>query len=134
MSFEIKTRYGAKEAYETSEDAPTVIEGLLEELETEEFDEPDNEHTEVAVSFGEWAVTAQVSGLLTQDDLRGIVESESHRPAEALYLRAVSRSQVKEILIAMAEGRLEDVRRAGWAPFDRVPPFRKDLFRKKSPP
>ena len=121
MTFSTKTRYGASETYDATE-AATVVERLLVELETEEFEEPDDEHTQVAVGFGDWALTVQVSGLLWLEDLRG--------NTDAVHLRATSRTQVKDLLIAMAEGRVDEVRRAGWVPFDRLPPHREDFFRR----
>jgi len=119
MGFTIKTRYGAKESFEDGAAAPEVVGRLIEELSTEEFEEPDDEHTQVAVSFGRWALTAQVSGLLTLDD----------PAARPLYLRAASRGQVRDLLIAMAEGRIDAVRRVGWVEFEQIPPFERDLFR-----
>lgn len=130
MDFITTSRYGADRRYEDPSEAPAAVEKLIRELETEEFEEPDDEHTQVAVSFGDWSVTAQVSGLLTLSDQSGITGSPADPPVPALHLRAVSRSQVTELLIAMAEGRLDEVRRAGWMPFDRLPPYQKDLFRK----
>ena len=41
MAFTTKTRYGAMESYSEDRDIPAVVESLIRELETEQFDEPD---------------------------------------------------------------------------------------------
>lgn len=132
MPFTIKTRYGSMQSFQDTADFPTVVAGLIEELETEQFDEPDDEHTQVGVSFGDWAVTVQVSGLMTLDDLSWITGSEDDKPVESLYIRAQSCSQALEMLLTMARGEIDKVRAARWTPRDQVPPFKRNLFRKKS--
>jgi hypothetical protein len=54
MGFFVHTRYGAQERYSDDGAIPSVVEGLLEELETEQFEEPDNEHAEISVNYGQW--------------------------------------------------------------------------------
>ena len=131
MGFEIKTRYGAMLKVEDSGKAAEVVDDLLEELSTEEFEEPDDEHTQVALCHSDWSLTAQVSGLLTLDDLSWITAGRSvDEMIPSLYLRATSRGQVRDLLLAMAEGRLDEVKRAGWREYDLVPPWTKDLFRR----
>jgi hypothetical protein len=132
MSFETKTRYGARVVHTDFANAAKAVEDLIQELETEEFEKPDNEHTQVAVAYGGWAVTAQVSGLLTLSDLRGITGSPNDRPNPELYIRATSREQVKSMLLALAEGRLSDVRNVSWNPLSQVPPYKEDLFKRSS--
>jgi hypothetical protein len=130
MPFTIKTRYGAMKSFKDQADIPKIVEGLIEELETEQFDEPDDEHTQVAVSHGDWAVTVQVSGLMTLDDLSWITGSKKSKPVEPLYIRAKSRSEALEMLLKMARGEVDAVRAARWKPFDKAPVFKRNLFRK----
>ena len=64
----IKTRYGYSELVSDPDD-PWITRKLIAELRTEQFDEPDDEHTQVSVANEHWAVTAQVSGLITCENL-----------------------------------------------------------------
>lgn len=130
MPFQIKTRYGATETYADDADIPVIANRLIEELETEQFDEPDNEHTQIAISRGDWAVTVEVSGLMTLDDLPG---SEADIPTESLHLRAKSREEAAEMLTKMARGELDAIQAAGWVPFDQLQPYKEDLFRTERP-
>ena len=132
MAFEIRTRYGHAETIEDPAKAPAVIERLIRELETEEFEVPDDEHTEVSVGYGDWGLSVQISGLLTLSDVQGTLGVGSGRPSGQGFLRAMSRMQVLDLLVKMAEGRIQEVRNAGWVPYDRLPPHRADFFRKPS--
>ena len=51
MAFTVYTRYGSENRYDDDAVIPSVVEQLLQELETEQFDEPDDEHTRVSVSY-----------------------------------------------------------------------------------
>lgn len=133
MFFSIKTRYGAMEQFDDGADIPTIVEQLIRELETEQFDEPDDEHTQVAVSNEDWSVTVQVSGLMTLSDMRlieAMVRDPSIKLPEELHIRAKSRQEAFDMLSMMARGEIEAVRSAPWSLFDQVPPYERDLFRK----
>lgn len=129
MPFIVKTRYGAEEKYPDDADIPAIVESLIHELETEHYEEPDDEHTQVAISNRDWSVTVQISGLMTLDDLSRITGSDDDVPSEELFIRANSRSQAIEMLTLIAKGDIERVRSAHWTPFDKVPPYKGDLFR-----
>jgi hypothetical protein len=132
MPFVVKTRYGAQERYEDDADIPAVVGALIQELETEHYeDEPDDEHTQVAISNGDWSVTVQVSGLMTLDDLSWITGSDDDVPSGELFIRADSRRQAVEMLTRIAQGDIEGIRSEPWTPFDQVAPFKGDLFRQK---
>lgn len=131
MPFIVKFRYGAEEKYSDDADIPAVVERLIHELETEFYDEPDDEHIQVAISNGDWSVTVQVSGLMTLDDLGWITGNDADVPLDELFIRAKSRSQAVEMLTLIARGEIEEVRSQQWTPFDRVPPHEADLFRTK---
>ncbi len=126
MAFTAKTRYGAMASYADDADAPAVVESLLRELETEQFEEPDDEHFQVAIGYGDWAVTVTVYGLMILDDLREPPEGE---PAPELFRRAASREEAAALLILLARGQVDAVRAAAWVPRDQVPPWQRDLFR-----
>ncbi len=123
MAFTTKTRYGAMEQYPDTADVPAVVESLIHELETEQFDEPDDEHYQVAIGYGDWGVTVTVYGLMILDDVR----HESDRPA--LYKRATSRGEAARLLTLMARGDIEAVRLVGWTAWDQVPTYERALFR-----
>jgi hypothetical protein len=128
VPFIVKTRYGAMERYPDDADIPAIVERLIHELETESYEEPDDEHTQVAISNGDWSVTVQVSGLMTLDHL-GSIERNHDVPYQELFIRAKSRSEAVEMLTSIAGGEIEKVRSDRWAPFDQVPPYESDLFR-----
>ena len=128
MTFETKTRYGAQEVYGEDVDAAPIVEALVVELETEKFDKPDDEHTQIAISNGNWSVTVAVSGLMSLDDLSWITGSSDDTPIPTLHLRAQTRDEAVDLLRSIAEGRIDSVRAAPWVAYENLPP-RRDLFR-----
>jgi hypothetical protein len=126
MAFTTKTRYGAMESYSDDCEIPAAVESLIRELETEQFNEPDDEHYQVAIGSGDWAVTVTVYGLMILDDMR---ELENGQIGPELFKRATSREEAIALLAMMAKGQVEEVRAAGWLPRDQVPPHERDLFR-----
>ena len=129
MAFTTKTRYGAMKSYKDDRKISSVVESLIEELETEQFDKPDDEHTQVAIGNGDWAVTVTVYGLMILDDMR---ELENDEVCEELFIRAKSRNEAVAMLTLMAQGKIEDVRAAGWVPREQLPPYKRALFRKSN--
>lgn len=127
MAFTAKTRYGAMESYPDDADIPAIVESLIQELETEQFEEPDDEHYQVAIRYGDWAVTVTVYGLMILDDMR---ETPDGQPGPELFKRAASREEAANLLAVLARGDTQAVQGAGWVPRDRVPPWERDLFRK----
>lgn len=101
MAFTAKTRYGAMESYSDDRDIPAVVEALIQELESEQFDEPDDEHYQVAISYGDWAVTVTVYGLMVLDDMS---ELENGQVGPELFKRATSREEAIALLTMMAKG------------------------------
>lgn len=130
MTFETKTRNGAQQIHGQGVDIEAIVEALVAELEIEQFDKPDDEHTQISVSSGNWAVTVSVRGLMSLDDLSWITGGANDIPNPTLHLRAETRSEVVGILRAIAEGRVDVVRAAPWVAFEKLPPQRNDLFRK----
>lgn len=128
MPFTTTTRYGAMESYTDDREIPAVVEALIRELETEEFDEPDDEHYQVAIGHGDWAVTVTVYRLMILDDMREI----ENGIASELFKRAVSRDEAIGLLTMMAKGQLEQVQAAGWVPRDELPPYTRALFRQST--
>ncbi len=126
MAFTAKTRYGAMERHTDAAVIPAVVESLIRELETERFAQPDDEHYQVAIGYGDWAVTVTVYGLMMLDDMR--TTPNGFMPS--LYKRAASRQEAVDLLTLMARGEVEAVRAAGWVARDQVPRRERDLFRK----
>lgn len=129
MPFEAKSRYGADEVFESDADILAVVERLVGELESEAFDEPDDEHSQVAVSRGDWSLTVHVSGLMVLEDLRGITGSPDDVLAPALYRRAQSREEAVQMLSLAAAGRFEHLVAVGWTAFEGLAPPQRYLFR-----
>jgi hypothetical protein len=129
MAFETRTRYGYEEAHGADADVAQVIATLLDELGYEEFDEPDDEHTQVSLSNGGWGITVQVSGLVTLDNLSWITGSIEDKPIESLYMRDVPRDQLILLLSALTQGEFETVLAASWVPYDRLSAYERDYYR-----
>ncbi len=127
MAFTTKTRYGSMERHTDDASIPRVVESLIRELETEQFEEPDDEHYQIAIGFDDWAVTVTVYGLMILDDMR---RTPTGGFAEGLFKRATSREEAVQMLTLMARGEIEAVRAGGWVPREQVPPWERDLFRK----
>ncbi len=96
----IRTRYGYSELVSDPDD-PWITRKLITELRSEQFDEPDDEHTQVSVANEHWAVTAQVSGRITCDNLDALEGEESNVPQE-MYLRDIPDEQLIGIWRAVA--------------------------------
>ncbi|SHI61721.1 hypothetical protein SAMN02745181_0508 [Rubritalea squalenifaciens DSM 18772] len=124
---EILTRYGHSE----STDDPNnewVTRKLLAELRTEQFETPDDEHTQVSVSNEHWSVTAQVSGLITFDNM-DLLEGEPSELPETMYLRDISDSELIEIWQAVIRVDQKALMAHPWKDFDDLPPCERDFYR-----
>ena len=75
------TRYGYSQQVSDPDD-PWITRKLIAELRSEQFDEPDDEHTRVFVGNEHWAVTAQVSGLITFENMDLLEGEESDLPVQ----------------------------------------------------
>lgn len=129
MGFTTKTRYGAMKSYPDDANISAIVESLIHELETEQFEEPDDEHYQIAIGRGDWAITVTVYGLMILDDMR---EMPDGQPGAELFKRAASREEATALLTLMAQGQFEAVRVAGWVPRNQVPPWERDLFRQSA--
>jgi hypothetical protein len=127
---DIKTRYGHTQHVSDPED-PWIIRKLIAELRTEQFDEPDNEHTQVAVGNEHWAVTAQVSGLVTFDNMDLLEGDPSDLPAE-MCLRDISDEQLIRIWQAVVREDKEALLKHPWKPLQELPPYVSDYYRRGS--
>ena len=107
--FQSKSRYGAMGRH-ASDEVSRVVEALISELETEQFDEPDDEHTQVAVAREGCCVTVYVSGLVELAELL----DDAFEPSR--FLRARPREDAVEVLTWVAQGRLAAVRALAWLP------------------
>ena len=98
----IKTRYGYSQQVSDPDD-PWITRKLIAELRSEQFDEPDDEHTQVAVGNEHWSVTAQVSGLITFDNM-DLLEGEQSDLPENMHLRDIPDAQLVRIWQAVVRG------------------------------
>src|SRR4051812_27142887 len=98
----IQTRYGYSERVSDPQ-SDWITRKLLHELRNEFHDEPDDEHTQVSVGNEHWAVTAQVSGLVTFDNL-DVLEGESSDLPGTMYLRDIPDDQLIRIWQAVVCG------------------------------
>ena len=125
----IKTRYGHSQPVNDPNDE-WITRRLIAELRTEQFDEPDDEHTQVAVGNEHWAVTATVSGLITFDNLDLLEGEESDLP-ETMHLRDIPDEQLILIWQAVVREDREALLKNLWQPFDAFPPYVSDYYRGK---
>lgn len=123
----IKTRYGYTQPVNDPEDA-WITRKLIAELRTEEFDEPDDEHTQVAVGNEHWSVTAQVSGLITLTNMDQLKDVISH-PPETMHLRDIPDAQLVSIWQAVARGDEGALFEHPWKPLSGLPPYVRDFYR-----
>ncbi|MEH6458385.1 hypothetical protein [Chitinimonas sp. JJ19] len=101
---------------------------LLEELREEQFDEPDDEHSQVSIGNEHWAVTAQVSGLITFDNIDLIEGVPSDLP-ECMYLRNVSDDTLKTIWRSIVNSDEKTLLSFAWAQLNELMPYQRDYYR-----
>jgi len=123
----IITRYGHSESVQDTADE-WITWKLIAELRTEQFDEPDDEHTQVSVSSEHWSVTAQVSGLITFDNI-DLLEGKPSDLPETMHLRDIPDSQLIEIWHAVVRGDLAALLDHPWQPLDDLVPYESDFYR-----
>ncbi|RYD82986.1 MAG: hypothetical protein EOP84_08585 [Verrucomicrobiaceae bacterium] len=125
---QICTRYGYSESIGNADD-DWITKKLIYELRTEQFEEPDNEHTQVSVGNEHWSVTAQVSGLITFDNLDILEGLPSDLPA-TMYLRDIPDSELIRIWRAVVLGDEQELLAHSWQE-DRasLPSYQADYYR-----
>ena len=123
----INTRYGYSQQVSDPDDL-WITRKLIAELRSEQFDEPDNEHTQVSVGNEHWAVTAQVSGLITFDNLDLLEGEESDLP-ENMHLRDIPDAQLVRIWQAVVRGDKGALLEHPWKPLSDLRPHVRDFYR-----
>ena len=123
----INTRYGHSQ-HVSDPDDPWITRKLIAELRSEQFDEPDDEHTQVSVVNEHWGVTAQVSGLITFDNM-DLLEGESSDLPATMHLRDIPDSQLVRIWQAVVRGDEGTLRGHPWKPLADLPPYVRDFYR-----
>jgi hypothetical protein len=123
----INTRYGYSQPIDDPDD-PWITRKLIAELRTEQFDEPDDEHTQVSVGNEHWAVTAQVSGLITFDNLDLLEGKQSNLPEE-MHLRDIPDEQLIRIWQAVVRADEDALLEHPWKPLSELPPHMRDFYR-----
>lgn len=115
-------RYGGTTDINEPDALEDVIDRLIHQLRTEEFEEPDDEHTRVSLSCGDFAIEIQVSGRVSFVDLSCYT---------TLYLRDVPDHILRQLLVDLAHARFEQVQSAGWLARDALPPYERDFYRQQ---
>ena len=123
----INTRYGYSQQVSDPDD-PWITRKLIAELRSEQFDEPDDEHTQVSVGNEHWVVTAQVSGLITFDNMDLLEGEESDLP-EKMHLRDIPDAQLVRIWQAVVRGDKGALLEHPWKPLSGLPPYVRDFYR-----
>ncbi len=123
----INTRYGYSQPVSDPND-PWITHKLIAELRTEQFGEPDNEHTQVSVGNEHWAVTAQVSSLITFDNMALLEGEESDLPEE-MHLRDIPDEQLVRIWQSVVRGDKNSLHGHPWKPLSELPPYVRAYYR-----
>ena len=135
-AFSTYSRYGAQSLYSDSDDPERVARQLIAELRYEEFEESDDEHTEVSISRGDWSISIWVFGRVTLQDMSWITGTESDSPKNAkhmvddLHMRDVPDDQLVALMADLARGNIDRVRDAGWLAADALPPYVDAFYRR----
>ena len=127
MAASYQTRYGYSDVVDKS-NLQKVMNDLIEELRTEKFEEQDDEHMQVSIGNEHYAVTAQVSGLITFDNMDVLEGLESSLP-EVVYLRDIPDDDLKTIWRAVVAQDEKIIFSYPWAQFDDLQPFERDFYR-----
>ncbi|PHS00014.1 MAG: hypothetical protein COA78_24415 [Blastopirellula sp.] len=125
---EILTRYGHSE---TSDDPNNewITRKLIAELRSEQFEESDDEHTQVSVGNEHWSVSAQVSGLITFDNI-DLLEGEPSDLPETMHLRDILDSDLVAIWQAIVQRDGQALLTHPWKALDELPPYQVGYYRK----
>lgn len=123
----INTRYGYSQPVSDPDD-PWITHKLIAELRTEQFDEPDNEHTQVSVGNEHWSVTAQISGLISFDNM-DLPEGEESDLPEQMHIRDIPDEQLVRIWQAVVRGDKNSLLEHPWKALNELSPFIRDFYR-----
>jgi len=124
---EILTRYGA--SISTSDpNNEWLTRKLIAELRSEEYEAPDDDHTQVSVGNEHWSVTAQVSGLITFDNMDLLEGKESDLP-ETMHLRDIPDGQLIGLWQAVVQGDKTALLAHPWKAFNELSPCVRDYYR-----
>lgn len=122
-------RYGDSDDVD-EENFDEVVKTLMEALRTEEFEKPDDEHTQVSISNEHWVVTAQVSGLVTFDNQDLLFGGKSDLP-EVMFLRDIPDAELKKIWLAVVQVKPDDLLESSWElSLEKLPEYTSDFYRK----
>jgi len=124
------TRYGYTSEVDGNNIEKVTID-LIKELRTEEHEKPDDEHTQVAIGNEHWAITAQVSGLITFDNIALFEGNESEIP-ENMYLRNISDTELANLWLALVENNVEKLKSSNWVQYEELPEYTIDYYREKA--
>jgi hypothetical protein len=135
MGFRTTGRYGGRDRHGDDADIPAVVDALLEELEAEQFEKPDDEHAEVSIGFGDWSLSVHISGLVSLHDNSWIGPGgKLGTPIPVLHRWATTRKAVAGMLAMLARGEVEALRaKPGWVRREELPARKgSDFFRRRS--
>ena len=127
---QILTRYGHSEL--TSDpNNEWITRKLITELRTEQFEEPDDEHTQVSVGNEHYSVTAQVSGLITFDNM-DILEGLPSDLPETMHLRDISDSELIAIWQAIIRDDEASLLSHSWKITEELSDYQTDYYRNQA--
>ena len=124
MAARYTTRYGYQELI-TAGDEESIMKMLVDELAKRI-----GLHPGVAVSIGNerWSVTAQVSGLITFDNV-AMLEGEPSNLPETAHLRDIPDETLFQIWRATISADHERITSFGWKNLDQLPEYTRDFYR-----
>ena len=90
----------------------------------------DDEHTQVSVSNEHWSVTADVSGLVTFDNM-DLLEGEPSDLPETMYLRDIPDSDLVALWQCVVTGDGDGLLSHPWRSFEELPAFSEHYYRNR---
>ncbi|MBO9686827.1 MAG: hypothetical protein J7598_09455 [Mitsuaria chitosanitabida] len=112
----------------TTSNLGQVVAALLKDLRTDPGD-PDDEHGQVSIGNAHWSVSADVSGLITFDNI-DLLEGEPSDLPEVLYLRDVPDDALLALWRAAVDEDLAALTSFPWVERDQLPPYVSDFYRR----
>ena len=125
------TRYLTRYGYDSEvadENSKKITSQLIEELRTEEFEEPDDEHTQVSISNAHWSVTAQVSGLIVFENF-DVIDGKASDLPEKMFMRNIEDCDLVSVWQAVIGSDSGKLMSFNWWNFDKLLEYLSDFYR-----
>ncbi|QDV55919.1 ankyrin repeat domain-containing protein [Rosistilla oblonga] len=127
-AIELSSRAGGIDSVEITPDLERKLRGLINQLCDEEFPEPDFEHTAIAVSYRQWTLTTELSGVTSFYH-----ESELAGPRNRC-MRNIEIEDLLKMYLMLAAADIDGLLKQSWKPFDDLPDEEGHFYLYRSDP